>query len=46
VSHVDEVLARALVAPVSPIDWTEADELAAAPLHPAAAATPTAGLPH
>jgi len=46
VSHVDEVLARALVAPVAPIDWTEADELAAAPLHPAPAATPTAGLPH
>src|SRR4051812_30883001 len=46
VAHVDEVLARALVAPVSPIDWTEADELAAAPLHPAPAATPTAGLPH
>jgi ATP-dependent Lon protease len=31
VSHVDEVLAQALVTPVVPIDWTEADELAAVP---------------
>ena len=30
VSHVDQVLARALVAPLIPIEWTEADELAAA----------------
>jgi ATP-dependent Lon protease len=29
VSHVDEVLARALVAPLDPVEWTEADELAA-----------------
>ncbi len=29
-SHVDEVLARALVSPIVPIEWTEADELAAA----------------
>jgi ATP-dependent Lon protease len=29
VSHVDEVLARALVAPLQPIEWTEADEHAA-----------------
>jgi ATP-dependent Lon protease len=29
--HVDEVLARALVTPVVPIEWTEADELAALP---------------
>ncbi|MGE3691910.1 MAG: endopeptidase La [Novosphingobium sp.] len=28
VSHVDEVLARALTEPVMPIEWTEADELA------------------
>src|SRR3546814_4624508 len=27
VSHVDQVLAEALVAPVEPIEWTEADEL-------------------
>ena len=31
VSHVDEVLALALVTPVVPIEWTEADELAALP---------------
>jgi ATP-dependent Lon protease len=35
VGHVDEILARALVDPLAPIEWTEADELAsqsAAPL--------------
>jgi ATP-dependent Lon protease len=31
VSHVDEVLRVALVDPLQPIDWTEADELAAQP---------------
>ncbi len=31
VSHVDEVLALALVAPLAAIEWTEADELAALP---------------
>jgi ATP-dependent Lon protease len=31
VSHVDEVLARALVAPVEAIEWTEADDLANQP---------------
>jgi len=31
VSHVDEVLARALAAPTEAIEWTEADELAAGP---------------
>ncbi|WP_448659897.1 endopeptidase La [Sphingomonas sp. CJ99] len=31
VRHVDEVLARALVNPLSPIDWTDADELAVQP---------------
>ncbi|MBX9885967.1 MAG: endopeptidase La [Novosphingobium sp.] len=31
VSHVDEVLARALTAPTEAIEWTEADELAASP---------------
>ena len=30
VSHVDQVLARALTKPLIPIEWTEADELAAA----------------
>jgi ATP-dependent Lon protease len=29
VSHVDQVLARALVSPLVPIEWSEADELAA-----------------
>ncbi len=31
VSHVDEVLAQALATPVVPIEWSEADELAAVP---------------
>ncbi|WP_174273809.1 endopeptidase La [Sphingomonas bacterium] len=37
VAHVDEVLARALVRPVVPIEWTEADELATEPPHAGAA---------
>ncbi|HZV17641.1 MAG TPA: endopeptidase La [Sphingobium sp.] len=32
VKHVDEVLARALVSPVTPIDWSEEDDLAAQPV--------------
>ncbi len=31
VSHVDEVLLRALVSPIVPIEWTEAEELATQP---------------
>ena len=31
VSHVDQVLAEALVSPLVPIEWSEADELAARP---------------
>lgn len=31
VSHVDEVLERALTAPLTPIEWTEADDLASQP---------------
>jgi len=31
VSHVDEVLVRALVAPLASIEWTEADDLAVMP---------------
>jgi len=31
VSHVDEVLARALIEPLEPIEWTEADDLASQP---------------
>jgi len=44
VSHVDEVLARALTAPVEPIDWTEQDDLATQPAAPGAApgSVPTA----
>jgi ATP-dependent Lon protease len=33
VSHVDQVLARALVSPLVAVEWTEADELAAALPH-------------
>ena len=38
VSHVDEVLSHALTTPVAPIDWTEADDLAAVPAPELAAA--------
>jgi ATP-dependent Lon protease len=45
VSHVDEVLARALTEPLAPVEWTEADELAA--LHPPTAAIgPVAPVTH
>jgi ATP-dependent Lon protease len=43
VSHVDEVLARALTSPVEAIVWTEADDLASQPV-PAATA-PGSGAP-
>jgi len=42
VSHVDQVLAEALVSPVEPIEWTEADELAASPPHGSGADPETA----
>jgi len=43
VSHVDEVLARALTAPLQAIEWTEDDEHAAEPpVHPPG---PAAGEP-
>jgi ATP-dependent Lon protease len=45
VSHVDQVLARALVLPLSPVEWTEADELAAH-LPPAMATGLVPSLPH
>jgi len=45
VSHVDEVLARALTAPVVAIEWTDADEHAAEP-PPAAAGEPGTTLRH
>jgi ATP-dependent Lon protease len=34
ISHVDEALKLALVEPLTAIEWTEADELAAQPPHP------------
>ena len=34
VRHVDEVLARALVSPIEPIEWTEAEDLASQPPAP------------
>ncbi|MDE2303678.1 MAG: endopeptidase La [Sphingomonadales bacterium] len=45
VSHVDEVLAKALTQPLAPIEWTEADDLASQPATagaPGPAAQPTA----
>jgi len=43
VEHVDEVLARALSRPLTPIEWTDADEQATEPMvHPA---TGTDGAP-
>ncbi len=47
VSHVDEVLARALVEPLEAIEWTEADDLASQPAPASASATngPTAEVP-
>ena len=36
VAHVDEVLARALSQPMTPIEWTEADEQATEPMVPPA----------
>jgi len=43
VSHVDEVLARALVQPLEAIEWTEADDLASQPVPaPPATSPPTA----
>jgi ATP-dependent Lon protease len=42
VSHVDQVLARALAEPLVPVEWTEADDLASQPAPPATPALPTA----
>ncbi|HKX77117.1 MAG TPA: endopeptidase La [Novosphingobium sp.] len=46
VSHVDEVLARALVEPLSAIEWTEADELASQAVAPPAATPPVSPTAH
>ena len=43
VAHVDEVLARALIQPLEPIEWSEADDLASQPAaHGSTPATPPA----
>jgi ATP-dependent Lon protease len=42
VRHVDEVLAHALVEPLVPIEWTEADDLASQPASTVAGAQPAA----
>ena len=43
VSHVDEVLARALTGPLEPIEWTEADDLSSQPANiPTQPPAPTA----
>jgi ATP-dependent Lon protease len=46
VSHVDEVLGRALVEPLRPIEWTEADEHAAEPPVTAPGAEPGVAVRH
>mgnify|MGYP002776364705 CR=1 FL=1 len=43
VSHVDEVLARALTLPLEAIEWTEADDVASMASQPAAAGLPATG---
>jgi ATP-dependent Lon protease len=43
-AHVDEVLTHALATPVTPIDWSDADELAALPA-PELAAAPEEAVP-
>ncbi|MEA2999531.1 MAG: ATP-dependent Lon protease [Sphingomonadales bacterium] len=46
VSHVDEVLAHALATPVAPIEWSDADELAATPAPELAAAPDEVSIRH
>jgi len=46
VSHVDEVLAKALTQPMTPIEWTEADERATEPIVPPAAGGEGASVRH
>ncbi|TFI58148.1 endopeptidase La [Sphingomonas parva] len=45
VAHVDQVLALALAAPVTPIEWTEADDLATVPAAELASKDEGLGLP-
>src|SRR4051812_1918491 len=46
VSHVDEVLAQALATPVAPIEWSDAEELAATPAPELAAAPDEVSIRH
>src|SRR4051812_32482117 len=46
VSHVDEVLTHALATPVAPIEWSDADELAAIPAPELAAAPDEVSIRH
>jgi ATP-dependent Lon protease len=46
VAHVDEVLALALAQPLTPIEWTDADEHAAEPVVPPAAAPESPAVRH
>ncbi|MEO6360152.1 MAG: S16 family serine protease, partial [Sphingomicrobium sp.] len=46
VAHIDEVLARALSAPLHPIEWTDADEHAAEPPVAVAGASEGASVRH
>ncbi|HJS41634.1 MAG TPA: S16 family serine protease, partial [Sphingomicrobium sp.] len=46
VSHVDEVLARALAEPVEAIEWTETDEHATEPVVPPHASSESASVRH
>jgi len=46
VSHVDEVLARALAQPMVPIEWTDADEQATDPMVPPAVGGEGAAVRH
>jgi ATP-dependent Lon protease len=46
VSHVDQVLTKALATPVVPIDWTEADELATVPAPELASAPDEVSIRH
>ncbi|MBX9644718.1 MAG: endopeptidase La, partial [Novosphingobium sp.] len=46
VSHVDEVLARTLVEPLEPIEWSEADDLASQPGAAGAVVTGSAATAH
>src|SRR3954466_15230757 len=46
VAHVDEVLAQALATPVAPIEWSDAEELAATPAPELAAAPDEVSIRH